>query len=77
MRLAFVLLSAIALFAVLIACSADQAKPLAVSVDDQPVQTLADFAAAIESKDPGKRVVLKVTRDGQERRIPIELEAGS
>jgi hypothetical protein len=77
MRLAFLLVSALGLFAILIACSAEPPRPLTVTIDDRPVQTLEDLAASLESKRPGNRLVLKVTRDGQERRIPIELGTGS
>jgi S1-C subfamily serine protease len=51
------------------------AADLIVAVDSIPVRTGDDFLTAIEAKQPGDEVVLSVVRDGQERRVPLRLEA--
>jgi S1-C subfamily serine protease len=53
------------------------AADLIVGVDGKPVKTSDDFLDAIESKRPGEQVVISVVRGGQERRVPLVLEAGS
>ena len=52
------------------------AADLIVGVDGKPVKTGDDFLEAIESKHPGEQVIVTVIRRGQQRQIPIQLEAG-
>jgi len=52
------------------------AADLIVAVDGQPVKTGDDFLSAIEAKQPGDQVVVTVVREGQERQVPVRLEAG-
>ena len=51
------------------------AADLIVAVDGTPVKTGDDFLTAIEAKQPGDEVSLTVVRDGQQRRVPLRLEA--
>ena len=51
------------------------AADLIVAVDGKPVKTGDDFLDAIESKRPGEQVVLGVVRAGQQRQVPVQLEA--
>jgi S1-C subfamily serine protease len=44
-----------------------------VGVDGKPVKTADDFIDAIESKQPGERVVLSVLRGGQVQKVPVQL----
>ncbi len=52
------------------------AADLIVAVDGKPAKTADDFLDAIESKHPGEQVTISVIRGGQERGIPLVLEAG-
>jgi S1-C subfamily serine protease len=52
------------------------AADLIVGVDGKPVKTGDDFLDAIESKHPGEQITVTVIRRGQERYIPLVLEAG-
>ncbi len=47
-----------------------------MGVDGKPVKTADDFLDAIESKRPGEQVSIRVIRGGQERQVPLVLEAG-
>jgi S1-C subfamily serine protease len=51
------------------------AADLIVAVDGKPVKTADDFLDAIEVKQPGDQVTLTVIRAGQERQVPLQLEA--
>jgi S1-C subfamily serine protease len=46
-----------------------------VAVGGQPVRTADDFLAAIESRNPGDRVLITVRREGYELEIPLTLSA--
>ncbi len=48
---------------------------LIVAVDGQPARTADDFLAAIESRNPGDRVLITVRREGYELEIPLTLAA--
>jgi S1-C subfamily serine protease len=52
------------------------AADLIVGVDGKPIKTADDFLDAIESKRPGEQVIIRVIRGGQERQVPLVLEAG-
>jgi S1-C subfamily serine protease len=52
------------------------AADLIVGVDGKPVKTGDDFLDAIESKRAGEQVMLSVVRGGQERQVPLVLDAG-
>lgn len=52
------------------------AADLIVGVDGKPVKTGDDFLDAIESKRAGEQVTISVIRGGQERQVPLVLEAG-
>ena len=52
------------------------AADLIVGVDGKPVKTADDFLDAIESKHPGEQVSISVIRGGQQRLVPLVLEAG-
>jgi len=52
------------------------AADLIVGVDGKPAKTADDFLDAIESKRPGEQVTISVIRGGQERQVPLVLEAG-
>ncbi|MEI8375634.1 MAG: trypsin-like peptidase domain-containing protein [Planctomycetota bacterium] len=52
------------------------AADLIVSVDGKPVKTADDFLDAVESKRPGEQVTISVIRGGQQRQVPLVLEAG-
>ena len=52
------------------------AADLIVAVDGKPVKTADDFLDAIESKRPGEQVSINVVRGGQERQVPLVLDAG-
>jgi S1-C subfamily serine protease len=51
------------------------AADLIVGVDGKRVKTADDFLDAIESKHPGEQVVITVINRGQERQVPLVLEA--
>lgn len=51
------------------------AADMIVAVDGQPIKTADDFLNAIESKQPGEQVVVTVVRAGQQKQIPLKLEA--
>jgi S1-C subfamily serine protease len=51
------------------------AADLIVAVDGESVRTVDDFLSAVEAKQPGQRVNLKVYREGQEVTVPVTLEA--
>ncbi len=46
-----------------------------VAVDGRPIKTADDFLEAIEAKQPGDQVVVTVIRAGQQKQIPLRLEA--
>ena len=48
---------------------------LIVGVDNAIVDTVDDFLTAIESKDPGDRVLIAVERQGHRLDVPLTLEA--
>ncbi len=48
---------------------------LILAVDGQPVRTADDFLSAIESRNPGDRVMITVRREGYELEIPLTLAA--
>ncbi len=52
-----------------------KAADLITGVDGQQVKTADEFLDAIESKDPGDRVVLTVVRAGRSIQVPVVLEA--
>lgn len=51
------------------------AADMIVAVDGQPTKTADDFLAAIEAKQPGDQVVITVVRGGQQKQVPLRLEA--
>ena len=51
------------------------AADLIVAVDGKPVKTGDDFLDAVESKQPGEQVVITVIRGGQQRQVPVQLDA--
>ncbi|MCE5267153.1 MAG: trypsin-like peptidase domain-containing protein [Planctomycetaceae bacterium] len=46
-----------------------------VGVDGRPIKTADDFLDAVESKQPGDQVTIAVIRGGQQRDVPLRLEA--
>jgi len=48
---------------------------LVVAVDGQPVKTADDFLSAVESRNPGDKVLVRVRREGHELDIPVVLAA--
>ncbi len=48
---------------------------LIVAVDGEKVTNKDDFLTAIESKQPGQRVVISVIREGQRLDVPVTLES--
>ncbi len=52
------------------------AADLIVGVDGKPVKTADDFLDAIESKRAGEQVAISVVRSGQQRQVPVVLDAG-
>jgi S1-C subfamily serine protease len=51
------------------------AADLIVAVDGRPIKTADDFLDAIETKQPGDVVAVTVIRAGQQRQVPLRLEA--
>jgi len=51
------------------------AADMIVAVDGQPIKTADDFLGAIEVKQPGEQVILTVIRGGQQKQVPLKLEA--
>jgi S1-C subfamily serine protease len=51
------------------------AADMIVAVDDRPIRTADDFLDAIEAKQPGDQVTITVIRGGQQKQIPLRLEA--
>jgi len=51
------------------------AADLIVGVDGVPIETVDDFLSAVESKNPGDRVLIAVERQGHRLDIPVTLEA--
>jgi S1-C subfamily serine protease len=51
------------------------AADLIVAVDGRPIKTADDFLDAVETKQPGEVAVLTVIRAGQQRQVPLRLEA--
>ena len=51
------------------------AADLIVAVDGKPVKTADEFLDAIETKQPGDVVTITVIRAGQQRQVPLRLEA--
>jgi S1-C subfamily serine protease len=52
------------------------AADLIVAVDGRPIKTVDDFLDTVEAKQPGDIVTLTVIRAGQQRQVPLRLEAG-
>ncbi|MGO9112141.1 MAG: S1C family serine protease [Thermoguttaceae bacterium] len=52
------------------------AADMIIGVDGKRIKTADDFLDAIESKRAGEQVVISVVRGGQERQVPLVLEAG-
>jgi S1-C subfamily serine protease len=48
---------------------------LIVAVEGQPVKTADDFLSAVESRNPGDKVLIRVLREGRELDIPVVLAA--
>jgi len=48
---------------------------LILAVDGQSVKTADDFLAAVESRNPGDKVLIRVRREGHELDIPLVLTA--
>jgi S1-C subfamily serine protease len=48
---------------------------LIVAVEGQPVKTADDFLSAVESRNPGDKVLVRVLREGRELDIPVVLAA--
>jgi len=46
---------------------------LIVAVENQPVKTADDFLSAVESRNPGDKVLIRVRREGRELDIPVVL----
>jgi S1-C subfamily serine protease len=51
------------------------AADLIVAVDGRPIKTADDFLDSIETKQPGDVVAVTVIRAGQQRQVPLRLEA--
>ena len=51
------------------------AADLIVAVDGRPIKTADEFLDAIETKQPGDVVTITVIRAGQQRQVPLRLEA--
>ena len=51
------------------------AADLIVGIDGEPIGTVDDFLTAIESKQPGERVLIAVERQGHRLDVPVVLEA--
>jgi S1-C subfamily serine protease len=52
------------------------AADLIVGIDGKRVKTADEFLDAIESKRAGEQVVISIVRGGQERQVPLVLDAG-
>jgi S1-C subfamily serine protease len=48
---------------------------LIVAVDGQKVRTADDFLSAVESRNPGDKVLVRVSREGHELEVPVVLAA--
>ena len=48
---------------------------LIVAVDGQAVRTADDFLSAVESRNPGDKVLVRVSREGHELDVPVVLGA--
>jgi S1-C subfamily serine protease len=48
---------------------------LIVAVDGQKVRTADDFLSAVESRNPGDKVLVRVRREGHELDVPVVLGA--
>ena len=48
---------------------------LIVAVDGQKVRTADDFLSAVESRNPGDKVLVRVSREGHELEVPVVLGA--
>jgi S1-C subfamily serine protease len=51
------------------------AADLIVGVDGQPVSTVEELVASVESHQPGERVTVNIIRDGQQLAVPVVLDA--
>jgi S1-C subfamily serine protease len=51
------------------------AADMIVAVDGRPIKTADEFLDAIEAKQPGDVVAITVIRAGQQRQVPLRLEA--
>jgi len=47
-----------------------------VGIDGKPVKTADDFLDVIDSKHAGEQVTITIVRGGQERQVPLVLDAG-
>jgi S1-C subfamily serine protease len=48
---------------------------LIVAVEGEPVKTADDFLSAVESRNPGDKVLIRVRREGHELDVPVVLTA--
>jgi S1-C subfamily serine protease len=48
---------------------------LVVAVDDLPVKSADDFLSAVESRNPGDKVLIRVRREGRDLDVPVVLAA--
>jgi S1-C subfamily serine protease len=53
------------------------AADMIVAVDGKTIKTADDFLDAVESKQPGDQVNITVIRAGQQRQVPLRLEAAN
>jgi S1-C subfamily serine protease len=53
------------------------AADMIVAVDGKPIKTTDDFLDAIEAKQPGDQVTITTIRAGQQRQVPLRLEAAN
>jgi S1-C subfamily serine protease len=51
------------------------AADLVVAVDGQPVKTADDFLSAVESRNPGDKVLIRIRREGRDLDVPVVLAA--
>lgn len=51
------------------------AADLIVGIDGEPVTSVEELLAAVESHQPGDRIVVNVIRDERELAVPVVLDA--